>query len=292
MSIHRFPPRPDPTDVAASVDAGAAPVLAIDGLTLTLPRPGRGRDRLTVLRDCNLDCRAGEITALVGASGAGKSLLALAVLGLLPRGAALSGRIAYRGRTLDTADRVRLRGRSIAYLPQGVQALDPSARSDRHVLWSAHRAGYRNGTAARLTLDAMDGNGIAAADRHLFPHELSGGMARRVLGAAATVGGADLILADEPTTGLDPVARDRSLAALRALADSGRAVLAIGHDLAALVRYADRLVTMREGETLESCPADRFAAGKAHHAYSRALWAALPENGLGTPDAGWRDAAD
>lgn len=284
----------DPGPVATIEPGEGAPILSVAGLSLTLPQPGwrRRGAMLPVLTECDLTAPAGQITGVVGASGAGKSLLALAILGLVPRGAVVTGTMRYRGTPLDSAAQARLRGRRIAYLPQGVTALDPTARSDRQVLWAAHRAGYTNGTATRLAGAAMDGQGILAGDRGRFPHELSGGMVRRVLGSMATVGGADLILADEPTTGLDPVARDQSLAALRRLADEGRAVIVISHDLAALAAHADRIAVMREGRILETVTAARLAAGAAHHAYARALWAALPENGLSAFEDRLADAAD
>ena len=130
-------------------------------------------------------------------------------------------------------------------------------------------------------LDLPDGT-----DRQ-YPHELSGGMARRVLTATATVGQPLLVLADEPTPGLHPAVVAETLAGLRAMADDGAAVVLITHDLLGALEVADTVAVFYAGTTVEVAPAHRFSGRGSglRHPYTRALWAALPGHGF-TPLAG------
>ncbi|MFJ1293475.1 ATP-binding cassette domain-containing protein [Paracoccus yeei] len=174
-----------------------------------------------------------------------------------------------------------LRGRRIALMPQQVSHLDPLARVERQIAWAARRAGSRAGAgghAARRLADL----GLAAGTGRLFPNQLSGGMARRVLLAAATGGAPDLLVADEPTAGLDPDCRDTVLRLLRERAAAGGAVLLITHDLHATLPFADRVAILDEGrlcgvEAARDFQGDGAALTAAH---ARLLWRALPENGF------------
>jgi len=112
-----------------------------------------------------------------------------------------------------------------------------------------------------------------------FPFQLSGGMARRVLTATATIGAADLLLADEPTNGLDKSTAQETLKHLRQLADTGKAVVLITHDLELALQIADKVSVFCGGVTIEEANVSDFSgAGKLRHPYSRALWASLPRN--------------
>jgi peptide/nickel transport system ATP-binding protein len=226
----------------------------------------------------------GEVHAVIGASGAGKSILAQAILGLLPPNARTDGFIRFDGDLLTPERLALLRGRRIALVPQSVAALDPSARAGRQVAWAARRAGApRDGAGAA---DAALGRfGLDAAAGRLFPHQLSGGMARRVLLAIASVGGADLVISDEPTTGLDPENKAVALAHLRALADRGRGVVVVTHDLSAVLPVADRVTILRDGTAVETADAAAFEGrgGALRTDYARALWRALPRNDFTVP---------
>lgn len=233
------------------------------------------------LRDVSLRARPGEVVALVGASGAGKSLLAHAVLGILPPTAQVTGAMRWQGEPLTVARQRLLRGRSVALVPQALTYLDPSARARRQVAWAAQAAGRSAATA--LATEELKRYGLGAVAQRNFPHELSGGMARRVLTAMATVAQAQLLIADEPTTGLDAQASSQSLEYLRGLADQGRTVLVISHDLAALTAVADRFVVLDAGRCVESVEADDFMVGRVTEAYTRDLRRALPQLGFQLP---------
>ncbi len=220
---------------------------------------------------------AGEVVALAGESGAGKSLIAHAILGLLARNAVLRGKIIFDGQPLDEATLPALRGRTIALLPQQISHLDPLARAGSQIGWAARRAGAPARVAERLAEVALPG-----VSARLYPHQLSGGMARRVMLAAAHAGAPRLLVADEPTAGLDAVNRDALLARLRGHADAGGAVLLITHDLVAALPDADRVVILCEGRMRGVERAGDFAGSGAAlgSAEARALWRALPENGF------------
>lgn len=247
-------------------------------------RYGQGLATHTIwpVNGLNVTVDAGEMVALIGASGAGKTLMAHAMLGILPPNAVVEGSLLFRDRELTSERLDGLRGRSIALVPQSVAALDPLARVGTLVRRSAQLAGHSRAEAETLATAALRRHGLSPEVARLYPHQLSGGMARRVLLAAATVGGADMVIADEPTPGLDvPVARE-VLADLRRLADEGRAVLIITHDLGLALPVVDRVVVLQDGRTVDEAPRTAFAGdGTAlGHPYTRALWHALPQNGM------------
>lgn len=252
-------------------------MLEIDGLSVSFRRyNGLFRQNLmTRLSDVTLNIAAGEIVALVGHSGAGKSLLAHAILGLLPNNALATGDILFGGKLLDEHKRRELRGREIALLPQQTTYLDPTANVGALISWAAKRGGKLSNIEKRLNDVGLDGD-VA----QLYPHQLSGGMARRVLMAQTTAGGAKLIVADEPTAGLDPSNRDIILDKLRKHTNEGGAALLITHDLVPALSYADRIAILNDGKI--SCVVQTSAftgAGEALGShYARSLWRALPQN--------------
>lgn len=239
------------------------------------------RRELTVLDGIDVEARPGELVAMIGQSGAGKSLFAHAVLGILPANARIDGRIRFEGQPLDPARQRRLRGRRIALVPQAVTWLDPTATAGRQIGWGARAAGRAHGRG--VIAEELARFDLAAGTADLHPHQLSGGMARRVLTAIATVSRADLLIADEPTTGLDPDASRVALTLLRRLADEGRAVIVISHDLSAVLPVADRVAILHGGRTVEIADASAFRNGGPAHPYSTALRAALPEHGFTAP---------
>ncbi|MDJ0387965.1 ATP-binding cassette domain-containing protein [Roseomonas sp. E05] len=262
-------------------------MLEVSRLSIGFRRP-RGlwrREVVPALRDVSLRVRAGEVLAVIGASGAGKSLLAQAILGLLPPNAAMSGEMRFQGAPLDAP---RLRGRRVALVPQSIAWLDPLVRAGRQVEWAAGRAGLPAPDRAPAAAAALARFGLGMAAARRFPHQLSGGMARRAMLAIAALGEAELLIADEPTNGLDPENAARVLGHLRARADAGRGVLVISHDLAAVLPLADRVAILREGALQETAPAAAFQGNGMALAspYARALWQALPEVGFLPAEAG------
>ncbi len=257
-------------------------VLEVRGLEVDFVQYERGLRRRTVhaLTGMDLTADAGEVVALVGASGAGKSLLAHAVLGLLPPNAVERGDVLLDGEPLDPAGRRRHAGRGLALLPQAASFLDPVRTVGRQVRRSAVLAGHPD--PRRAAADALGRRGLGPEVLRRYPHELSGGMARRVLVAMATMGSPRVLLADEPTTGLPPGDVRRTLREFRDLADDGGAVVLITHELRAALEVADRVVICRGGATLDVADPAAFTGDGAglHHPFTRALWQALPGNGF------------
>jgi len=257
------------------------PLLEVRNLQITFTRyiNGLKQHQIKVVDGVDLALEAGEITAVIGSSGSGKSLLAHAILGILPGNATMSGKILYRGEALDARRQEALRGSEIAYIPQSVTYLDPTMRVGKQV-----RLGVNGDKreAAERQRRAFQRYRLGDHVEKLYPFELSGGMARRVLVAAATVSDAKLIIADEPTPGLPQADVQEALQQLRELADAGCGVLLITHDIQAALKVADRVVVFYAGSSVEAAHAHEFS-GDGHmlrHPYSRALWRALPENGF------------
>lgn len=242
---------------------------------------GLRRREVCAIRSLDLNVEAGEVMALVGQSGAGKSLLAHALLGILPRNAKVTGRLSFKGQELDAPAMAQLRGREIALVPQSVTYLNPLLRVGVQIARSAVLSGIVPGEAQGAACRCLDRYRLDKSVSNWFPFQLSGGMARRVLTASATVGMADLILADEPTNGLDKEVAHETLDHLRELADAGKAVLLITHDIEAAVRVADRVTVFCGGVTVEESRAGAFnGEGGLQHPYSIALREALPGNGF------------
>lgn len=238
------------------------------------------RVSIDTLSDVNLKVSRGQLLALVGESGSGKSLLAQALVGLLPSNAVEGGSIEFDGAVLDQAARRSLRGRTIALVPQSIAALDPTMTVERQVMLAARRTGHMAKAVRSAAADAMARYGLDQIARTCMPHQLSGGMARRVMLAIATVADPDLVIFDEPTNGLDVENASFALLRARQLADSGKAVIVITHDLPAIMPLADAVTILREGATVETAPAAAFSSNgeSLRTAYARKLWAALPCN--------------
>lgn len=241
------------------------------------------RTHIPVLTDVSLTLARGEMLALIGASGSGKSILAQAILGLLPENAETAGTVWIDGSPYGEKERRRLCNRALALVPQSLSYLDPLARCGQQIAWSAHRAGHEWKTAHQVVGTALARYNLSSEVRALFPHELSGGMARRTLLAIATAGKADLMIADEPTSGLDESNAAIVLGHLRALANDGHAVMVITHDLAGALGWVDRVAIIRQGRMETTVEAGAFQGdGDALPSpYARALWQALPQNGFG-----------
>ncbi|MGW5638565.1 ABC transporter ATP-binding protein [Streptomyces sp. NPDC003832] len=245
-----------------------------------------GRRRIAAVTDAHFDVAAGECLALIGESGCGKSVLASALLGLLPANAQTRGEAHLGDLDLLAADERTLarsvRGRRVGLIPQSPAAHLTPVRTIRSQLQETVAAltGVRGRTAVREAA-------AAAAERAAFPpdhldrnpHELSGGLAQRAATALALVGDAPLLLADEPTTGLDRDLVDHTVDELRRHVDTGwRALLLITHDLSAAERIADRVAVMYAGRIVElAAAADFFGTPGPRHPYSRGLIQALPE---------------
>ena len=253
------------------------PILQVDRLSISFTQYERGlRQRtLPVIRDLSLSLFLGQVAAVVGSSGSGKSLLAHGILGLLPYNSRMDGTILYRGEPLTQGRAEALRGREMVLVPQGVTYLDPLMTVGPQV-----RRGRRDDAARAECRNVLARYGLGPETEDLYPFELSGGMARRVLIATAAVEHPKLLIADEPTPGLDARAAGRILGHFRELAEEGAGVLLITHDLELALTIAHRVLVLYAGETIEEAEAADFSEGKLRHPYTRALWSALPQNGF------------
>lgn len=252
------------------------PVLEINDLSVSFRMYEKGlrQTEMEVISNLSVNIHAGEILAIVGSSGSGKSLLAHAVLGILPENAKSSGTMIFCGEPLNQAARERLRGQAIALVPQSVNYLDPLMKIGSQV------RGVNGSESAQNTVFRK--YGLKAETAEMYPFQLSGGMARRVLVSTAVIGNARLIIADEPTPGLHPAIAEETIKHLRELADQGRAVMFITHELDLAFKIADKIAVFYGGTTVEVARVQDFIEGGValRHPYSRALWEALPQNGF------------
>jgi peptide/nickel transport system ATP-binding protein len=248
-------------------------VLRVTALTVGLPGGVRA------LRDVGFAVEPGEVLAIVGESGAGKTALALAVMGLLPDGAEVTGSVRLRDAELigrPDAELCRVRGKDLAMVFQEA-ALTPVRTVGDQVAEAvrAHSEVTRAAARARAA-ELLDLVGIAAGRAGAYPHELSGGMRQRVMIAMAVANGPGVILADEPTAGLDVIVQAQILDVLRTAKDAtGAAIALITHDLRLVEGFADRVIVMREGRIVETGPVERIYR-EPSAAYTGDLLAAIP----------------
>lgn len=248
-----------------------APALVLSGLTI---RDAQGE---ALVADIDLSLAPGRALLLIGETGSGKSLIAQAVMGLLPRGFTASGTIAINGHDAIPASQAGLLqllwAREIMLLPQEPRAaLDPTMRIGRQLATPQRDQSVSPSTALAAV-------GLAPETEQAFPGELSGGMAQRVLIASALVGRAPLLIADEPTKGLDAARIGQTRALLADLVARGRALLIITHDIALARSFAGDVAVLSEGRIVEQGPASEVLDAP-RHAYTRAWLEADP--------AGWR----
>ena len=241
-------------------------------LAFSMYKKGFRKEKLEVIHSLSIDVNEGEIVAVVGSSGSGKSLLAHTILNLLPKNAITEGNITYKGEKLDAKACKKYLGHEIAFIPQSVDYLDPLMKVDKQVM------GVYGTKERQLEMFGRYQLPEDAGDK--YPFQLSGGMARRVLISAAVMERPDLIIADEPTPGLNIEMAMETLKHFRELADNGTAVLLITHDIDLAFQVADRIAVFYAGSILEIAPTEDFIKGKdaLRHPYSKAFIDALPQN--------------
>lgn len=253
-------------------------ILEIQGMSISFDQYAHGFSKTTleVIRDLDVKVHEGEMVAVVGSSGSGKSLLAHGILGILPYNAALGGKMLYQGEELTQERKERLRGNEIVLVPQSVAFLDPLMKIGPQI-----RKGKKD-PASRARLDRIfEGYHLKKEVQDLYPFELSGGMNRRVLVSTAMMGEPRLVIADEPTPGLHIKMVRRVMEHFRELADRGAGVLLITHDLEQALAVADRVAVFYAGTTVEDAPVSDFRQEETlRHPYSKALWQAMPQNGF------------
>lgn len=250
------------------------PILNVRDLSISFKMYDRRLEQRVVptIRRLSATIHPGKMLAVVGASGSGKSLLAHAILGILPANASVGGEMEYCGETLTPALQKKLRGREIALVPQSVTSLDPLMRIKRQLCIPGIRPEDVTVVLRRY--------GLGEEEERLYPFQLSGGMARRALVSTAVVLDPKLVIADEPTPGLTRTLANEAMMHFKELTARGCAVMLITHDLDLAFRYADDVTIFYEGTTVETLSASDFGRPNldALSPYCRALWHAIPQN--------------
>ncbi|MER8788552.1 ABC transporter ATP-binding protein [Mesorhizobium sp. M0983] len=281
----------------AAESGSVRPVLSVSGLSVAVRGDEGDRD---VVSDLTFDLMRGETLCIAGESGSGKSMTALAIMGLLPQPAARirSGSIRLGDQdlaALSESGMRRIRGDRIAMIFQEpMTSLNPVLSIGRQLTEAieAHASLSRSNSRLRA-LEALKAVRIPDAERRLehYPHELSGGMRQRVMIAMALALNPDVLIADEPTTALDVTVQGEVLELLRDLQrEHGTSVILITHDMGVVAEMADRVIIMRDGRMVEQGSAtDIFTRPQAD--YTRELLAAVPRIGGGRPAEDRQDAA-
>jgi ABC-type glutathione transport system ATPase component len=258
-----------------------APLLSIEGLNIDFSTPS---GPVRAVRDVSLSVARGEVLGLVGESGSGKSTVGAAVMGEIARNGRASGRVRFKGDdvlSLPPEALRQLRGARIALVPQNpTTALNPALRIGRQ-LSETIRTHDRQRPADRIRRDCADlldkvGLPTPAALLDRYPHQLSGGQQQRVTIAMAMACGPDLLVLDEPTTGLDVTVQRQIIDLLQHFRrETSLSMLYITHDLPLLAQIADRLAVMDKGEVVETGPTAQVF-GAPRHPYTRRLVGAIP----------------
>jgi len=267
-------------------------LLDVQGLRVSLNTP---RGPAEALRGVSFQLARGQTLGLIGESGCGKSITALALMGLLPEGAAVSGSIRFDGRELlglPEDDWCQLRGNRLAMVFQEpMSALNPLHPIGRQIAESLRlHKGLDAGAARAEALRLLDRVQLPQAARRLdaYPHQFSGGQRQRVVIAIALACGPDVLIADEPTTALDVTIQREVLDLIAGLvAEDGMALLLISHDLGVMAENVQRTLVMYGGTVVESGDTDAVFSRLAHP-YTRGLFAARPQLGQRAAAGGGR----
>ena len=258
-------------------------LLSVTDLTVELQT---SRGMVPAVRGVSFELEKGGTLGVVGESGCGKSVTALAIMGLLPDGARTTGRVDLDGTdllTLDEAARCGIRGNRIAMIFQEpMTSLNPVQRIGRQIAepLRLHR-GLRGANARDEVLRLLDRVGLPDPARRInaYPHQMSGGQRQRVMIAMALSCAPDILLADEPTTALDVTIQGQILDLLNELVDdTGMGLILISHDLGLIGETTENVAVMYGGAVVEQGATDRLFAQLAHP-YSQGLVAAIPRLG-------------
>ena len=248
--------------------------LEVNNLSVAFNMYDKGLNKrdLEVIHELSINVKKGEIVAVVGSSGSGKSLLAHAIMGILPVNSKVKGEIKFYQKNLTERSLKKLRGKDISFIPQSVEFLDPLMKIGKQVIGINGSKEKQRKIFKKYDLEDN------VADK--YPFQLSGGMARRVLIATAVMNDAKLIIADEPTPGLNIELAMDTLKHFREIADKGCSILLITHDVDLALNVADRIAVFYSGTIVEIANVDDFIKGKdaLRHPYSKALIEALPQN--------------
>lgn len=251
-------------------------LLKIKHLSISFTQYERGlrQKEFFVIKDLNMEIKEREIVAVVGASGSGKSLLAHAILGILPYNAKAEGEIYYKNQKMMQEQKEKLRGNKMVLIPQNVSYLDPLMKVGKQIEKG-------NKERKEKSLQLLKRYELEEDVKNKYPFELSGGMIRRVLIAAAMAEEAEIVIADEPTPGISKKAVQNIVEDFKELAEKGSGVLFITHDLEVAIEAADRILVLYAGNVIEEARKEDFQnINSLRHPYTKALYRAMPKNGF------------
>ena len=257
-------------------------LLEVNNLSIAFTQYVQGLNRhdLRVISDLTIDVGENEIVAILGSSGSGKSLLAHSILGILPYNAHVTGEIKYEGNVLDQELKEKLRGKEICLIPQSVNFLDPLMKVSEQAIGECKDEKEHDEKKLRQR-EIFSKYGLDESVDDLYPFELSGGMARKVLLSTALLEDPKLLIADEPTPGLDKQSVEETISDIKNLKENGKGVLLITHEIDVALRTADRIAIFYSGYVIEINNVENFKnADNVLHPYTKALINSLPKNGF------------
>ncbi|WP_462315806.1 oligopeptide/dipeptide ABC transporter ATP-binding protein [Methanobrevibacter sp.] len=257
-------------------------LLEVNNLSISFTQYVQGLNRhdSKVISDLTIDVGESEIVAILGSSGSGKSLLAHSILGILPYNANVTGEIKYKGQVLDQELKENLRGKEICLIPQSVNFLDPLMKVSEQAIGECKDEKEHDEKKIRQR-EVFARYGLDESVDDLYPFELSGGMARKVLLSTALIGDPNLLIADEPTPGLDVKSVEETIEDIKNLKEHGKGVLLITHEIDVALKTADRIAIFYSGYVIEINKVENFKnADDILHPYTKALINSLPRNGF------------
>jgi peptide/nickel transport system ATP-binding protein len=255
-------------------------LLEVEKLSISFSQYFKGLEQreLKVLSDLTMDVDDHEILAVLGSSGSGKSLLAHAILGILPTNAKVSGSIRYKGKEMDDELKQELRGDKISFIPQSVNNLNPLMKVKDQAIGYIEDEDERKKMyeKQRKIFNQYD---LSEEVDDMYPFQLSGGMVRKVLISTALLNDPEIIIADEPTPGLDENAVEETINNLIELKEQGIGMILITHDIHTAIETSDRIAILYLGYVIEITDTKNFTGDgeKLLHPYTRSLYRALPE---------------
>jgi len=255
-------------------------LLEVEKLSISFSQYFKGLEQreLKVLSDLTMDVDDHEILAVLGSSGSGKSLLAHAILGILPSNAKVSGSIRYKGKEMDDELKEELRGNKISFIPQSVNNLNPLMKVRDQAIGYTESEEEKSARIKKQRKIFEQYNLSEEVD-DMYPFQLSGGMARKVLISTALLNDPEIIIADEPTPGLDEQAVQETINNLVKLKEQGIGMILITHDIHTAIETSDRIAILYLGYVIEVTDTKNFSGEgeKLLHPYTRSLFRALPE---------------
>lgn len=255
-------------------------ILQIQNLNVSFQQYDRimGQTIQPRIHHINLNVHEGEIVAIFGESGSGKSLLAHTCLALLPQNAIVQGSVSYFGQIQTSDSLAKLRGNELSFVPQSLASLNPLLKIKKQV----DRSVYYNNERMAMLKGQLKQLGLSEEVLNKYPGQLSGGMARKVLVAISLVNQPKFIIADEPTPGMDSIGLDYVVNFVKDRRQEGVGAMIISHDIQTVLRVADRIAIFYQGTIVEIAKPDQFVGQGEQlvHPYTKALWKSLPENGF------------